>query len=58
MVIFDPLKDQFAEAEDIYPDDHVDDKHKCRDNRDEIDDTIEQLIQGDDVHQNMRELFR
>ena len=27
----------------MYPDDHVDDKHKFRDKRDEIDDMIEQF---------------
>merc|ERR1711865_105930 len=43
IVIFDPLKDEFTQAEDMYPDSHVDDKHKCQDKRDEIDDTVEQF---------------
>jgi len=40
---FDPLKDEFIRAEDMYPENHVDARHKCQNKRDEVDDTVEQF---------------
>jgi hypothetical protein len=38
--IFDPLKDEFVEAEALYPDQCVDEKYKCVQKREEIDNMI------------------
>merc|ERR1712070_24794 len=37
--IFDPLKDEFVQAEDMYPENHIG-KHNCENKRDEVDNTV------------------
>merc|ERR1712166_848154 len=46
IVIFDPLKDEFTQAEDMYPDSHVDDNDEV------FEDELLQLYHETTVHNN------
>jgi len=45
IVIFDPLKEKFMKAHDMYPDSSVDGKRECLDKIDYIDNTISEFLE-------------